>query len=275
MPISTKIPSQERFHAKKGNKMIASMDSNIKYSIDGKVFVIEIHRPEKKNALLPQMYAALAAGLRQANEDNSINVIFLRGVDDCFTSGNDVTSFLASNTPSADRPSVAFMNALNESRKPIVAAISGLAIGIGTTLLFHCDLIYASESCFLQLPFARLGLCPEAGSSYLLPKQVGHLRASELLLLGDRFSATKAKEYGIVNEVLAQNEYLDYALDKARELASLPADSVQSSKALIKRGQQDKVSDTIGVELKEFARLLETPDAQAIVEAFLNKKKSA
>jgi enoyl-CoA hydratase/carnithine racemase len=255
--------------------MNESADDNIKYSIDGKVFVIEINRPEKKNALLPEMYAALAAGLRQANEDSSVNVILLRGADDCFTSGNDVSSFLASNTPSADRPSVAFMNALNESRKPIVAAISGLAIGIGTTLLFHCDLIYASENCFLQLPFARLGLCPEAGSSYLLPKQIGHVRASELLLLGDRFSASKAKEYGIVNEVLSQDEYLSYATDKAKELASLPADSVQSSKALIKRGQQDTVSSAIEIELDEFARLLQTPDAQAIVEAFLNKKKSA
>lgn len=255
--------------------MDGSADSNIKYSLDGKVFVIEIHRPEKKNALLPEMYAALAAGLRQANEDAAINVILIRGADDCFTSGNDVTSFRASNTSSADRPSVAFMNALNESKKPIVAAISGLAIGIGTTLLFHCDLIYASENCFLQLPFSRLGLCPEAGSSYLLPKQIGHTRASELLLLGDRFSAAKAKEYGIVNEVLPQDQYLAYAVGKAQELASLPADSVQSSKALIKRGQKSTVSETIEIELEEFARLLQTPDAQAIVEAFLNKKKSA
>ena len=250
-------------------------DKNVKYSIDGQVFVIEIHRPEKKNALLPSMYAALAAGLRQANEDASVNVTLIRGVDDCFTSGNDVSSFLASNTPTTERPSVAFMNALNESKKPIVAAISGLAIGIGTTLLFHCDLIYASENCFLQLPFTRLGLCPEAKNSYLLPKQIGHVRASELLLLGGRFSASKAKEYGIINEVLPQDQYLEYAMDKARELAALPADSVRASKALIKRGQLDTVAETIEVELKEFARLLETPDAQGIIEAFLNKKKSA
>jgi len=134
--------------------MKESADENIRYSIDGKVFIIEIHRPEKKNALLPGMYAALAAGLRQANETVDVNVILIRGVEDCFTSGNDVSGFIASATPSAERPSVAFMNALNESAKPIVAAISGLAIGIGTTLLFHCDLIYASDSCFLQLPFS-------------------------------------------------------------------------------------------------------------------------
>ena len=254
--------------------MKESADKNIRYSIDGKVFIIEIHRPEKKNALLPGMYAALAAGLRQANETADVNVILIRGVDDCFTSGNDVSGFIASATPAAERPSVAFMNALNESAKPIVAAISGLAIGIGTTLLFHCDLIYASDSCFLQLPFSRLGLCPEAGSSYLLPKQIGHVRAAELLLLGERFSASKAKEYGIINEVL-QDQYLGFAMNKAQELAALPADSVQTSKALIKRGQQSDVSEVIGIELDEFARLLQTPDAQAIVQAFLDKKKSA
>ncbi len=255
--------------------MIESADKNIRYSVDGKVFVMEIHRPEKKNALLPTMYAALAAGLRQANEEPSINVILIRGIDDCFTSGNDVSGFVASQTASSERPSVAFMMALNESRKPIVAAISGLAIGIGTTLLFHCDLIYASEDCFLQLPFSRLGLCPEAGSSYLLPKEVGHVRAAELLLLGDRFSAAKAKEFGIINEVLPQDQYLQHAMIKAAELAALPADSVQTSKALLRRGQQSSVADTIEVELDEFARLLQTPDAQAIVQAFLNKKKSA
>lgn len=254
--------------------MQQSADTHIKYSIENKVFVIEINRPEKKNALLPGMYAALAAGLYQANEDPDIHVILLRGTEDCFTSGNDVNGFLASDEPTAERPSASFMRALNESKKPIVAAISGLAIGIGTTLLFHCDLIYASEDCFLQLPFTRLGLCPEAGSSYLLPKQIGHARAAELLLLGDRFSASKAKEYGIINEVLPQEQYLEHAMDKATELAALPSDSVQSSKALIKRGQQDIVSETIGIELKEFVRLLQTPDAQAIVEAFLNKKKS-
>lgn len=255
--------------------MIESADKHIHYSIDSKVFVIEIRRPEKKNALLPSMYAALAAGLRQANEDSTVNVILLRGVDDCFTSGNDVNGFLASESDSGERPSVAFMHALNESRKPIVAAISGLAIGIGTTLLLHCDLIYASESCFLQLPFSRLGLCPEAGSSYLLPQLVGQTSAAELMLLGDRISAAKAKEIGIVNEVLDQENYLAYAVGKAKELAALPADSVQSSKALLRRGQQSMVADTIEVELDEFARLLKTPDAQAIVQAFLNKKQSS
>jgi enoyl-CoA hydratase/carnithine racemase len=254
--------------------MIESTDQHIKYSMDGKVMVIEIHRPEKKNALLPGMYTAMTEGLRHGDCSDDINVILIRGIDDCFTSGNDINDFVTNEQSEDEPPPIAFMNALNKSRKPIVAAISGLAIGIGTTLLFHCDLIYASENCFLQLPFSRLGLCPEAGSSYLLPKMTGHVRATELLLLGDKFSASKAKEYGIINEVLPQDEYLDYALDKAQAIAALPSQAIQTSKGLIKRGQQSIVAETMKVEIDDFTRLLQSPEAQAIFQAFLNKKKS-
>jgi enoyl-CoA hydratase/carnithine racemase len=163
------------------------------------------------------------------------------------------------------------MHALNETRKPIVAAISGLAIGIGTTLLMHCDLIYASENCFLQLPFTRLGLCPEAGSSLLLPKQIGHQRASELLLLGDRISAKKAYEYGLVNEVLPQSDYLEYAIQKANQLAALPSKSVQTSKRLLKKTAIAETRTVINEELIEFAALLKTPEAQEIVQSFIDR----
>ncbi|PCJ25608.1 MAG: enoyl-CoA hydratase [SAR86 cluster bacterium] len=255
--------------------MFESKDPNVIYSVDGKVLVIQINRPEKKNALLPGMYNALADGLKLANESEAINVILIRGVDDCFTSGNDVNGFVNSDSAEpTDRPSVNFMHALNDSRKPIVAAVSGLAIGIGTTLLFHCDLVYASENCFLQLPFTRLGLCPEAASSYLLPRQIGYLRAAELLLLGDRFSSSKACEYGIVNEVLPQDQYLAHASSKAQELAALPPQAVQTSKQLMKRTITNEVPEAIEVELKEFSTLLQTPEAQAIMQAFLNKKKA-
>lgn len=255
--------------------MTKSQDPNILYSIEDAVFIIQINRPAKKNALLPGMYTALADGLRLADADNSVNAIVLRGVDDCFTSGNDVNGFVDNDNNAGERPSTQFMKTISTTRKPVIAAISGLAIGIGTTLLFHCDLIYASEQCFLHLPFTRLGVCPEAGSSYLLPKQIGHCRAAELLLLGDRFSATKAKEYGIINEVLPQNEYLQHAMDKAKELASLPAQSVQTSKALLKREQETALCETIDIELQKFGELVKTPEAQAIVQAFLNKKKAS
>jgi enoyl-CoA hydratase/carnithine racemase len=142
-------------------------------------------------------------------------------------------------------------------------------------MLLHCDLVYAADESFLQLPFTRLGLCPEAGSSLLLQQIVGHQRASELLLLGERFSAHKAREYGIVNEVLPAAGYLEHAMNKAQELARLPADAVQTSKALIKRNQAKPLDDIITTELEEFARLLQSPDAQAIFQAFLNKKSRA
>jgi enoyl-CoA hydratase/carnithine racemase len=253
--------------------MFESKDPNIDYSLEGKVLNIKINRPEKKNALLPGMYKALGDGIRLGEASDEVNVILIQGVDDCFTSGNDVNGFSADNQSSEERPSVHFMHALNDARKPLIAAISGLAVGIGTTLLFHCDLVYASEQCFLQLPFARLGLCPEAGSSYLLPRQIGYQRSAELMLLGERFSSDKAKELGIVTEVLPQQDYLTTAVEKARELSELPPQAVQTSKALLKRGMNQQVAETIEVELEDFSRLLKTDEAQAIVQAFLNKKK--
>ena len=255
--------------------MPQSADQNIRYVIEDKLFIIQIHRPEKKNALLPSMYKALADGIKLADATDSVNAVLLRGTDDCFTSGNDVNSFVAAGTDSGERPSVQFMLALTNAKKPIVAAISGLAIGIGTTLLFHCDLVYAADTCFLQLPFTRLGLCPEAGSSYLLPRQIGYQRAAELLLLGRRFTAEQAREYGIVTAVLTQDQYLNHALTQAHDLANLPSDAVQTSKRLMKLAMQQALPKTIDLELGEFGRLLQTEDAQAIMQAFLNKKKAS
>ncbi len=254
--------------------MTPSADANILYSHDNGVFILQISRPDKKNALTQTMYKALADGIKQADADPAINVILIRGTHDCFTSGNDVNDFVNSTHQTGESKSVQFMKAIGTAQKPVIAAVGGLAIGIGTTMLFHCDLVYASEECYLQLPFTRLGLCPEAGSSMLLPQAIGHQRASELLLLGERFAPEKAQQYGIVNEVLPSDVFLDYALGKARELAKLPAESVRASKALIKRNHTQPLYDTISLELQMFARLLQSPEAQAIMQAFLNKKKA-
>jgi enoyl-CoA hydratase/carnithine racemase len=255
--------------------MTPSNDANINYSVEDAVFIISINRPEKKNALTPSMYQALGDGILQAENDSAIHVIVLSGSDDCFTSGNDVSGFVANEDSSGERPSVVFMHAISQANKPVIAAISGLAIGIGTTLLTHCDLVYASQNCFLQMPFSRLGVCPELASSLLLPRFMGHQRAAELLLLGERFSAEQAREYGLVNRVLPQNEYLEFALSKAHELAALPNEAIQTSKRLMKRNIASEIPGTIDLELKEFSRLLKTPEAQAIVKAFLDRKKSA
>jgi len=255
--------------------MITSPDPHIVYQVENGVFVVQINRPDKKNALTRSMYAALATGINAADENSGIRAILLRGVEGCFTSGNDVNDFVnVSDTSTAERPSVQFMKAISGAHKPIIAAVDGMAIGIGTTMLLHCDLIYASEDAYLQLPFTNLGLCPEAGSSLLLPQIAGHQRASELLLLGERFSAQKAQAYGIVNEVVPAADLIQHAMSKALHLASLPADAVQTSKALIKRNQATPMNDTIKAELLQFSRLLQSPEAQAIFQAFLNKKKA-
>lgn len=253
--------------------MTQSCDAHIIYRQEGAVFIIQMNRPEKKNALLQTMYKALAEGVKHGDADDSVNAILICGTQDCFTSGNDVNDFVVAQAQGTERPSVQFMKALVNSRKPIVASVNGLAIGIGTTMLMHCDLVYAAQDAYLHLPFTRLGLCPEAGSSFLAPTIMGHQRASELLLLGERFSATKAHEYGLVNEVLPPEQVYQYALDKATTLASLPSEAVQTSKHLIKRSQASQISDTISLELVNFSRLLGTPEAQAIMQAFLNKKK--
>jgi len=253
--------------------MITSPDANILYHKQNAVFTVEIHRPEKKNALTQTMYKAMAHGIEQADADEEVNVILLRGAENCFTSGNDVNDFVNAPAGDGESASVVFMRAISRAKKPVIAAVGGLAIGIGTTMLFHCDLVYAAEDSYLQLPFSRLGLCPEAGSSYLLPQMIGHQRASELLLLGERFSARQAREYGIVNEVLPSAGYLEHATNKAVELAKLPSESVQVSKALIKRQQQPTLDSVITEELEHFSRLVQSAEAQAILKAFLSKKK--
>lgn len=253
--------------------MISSSDPHVRYSTNGSVCIIEIVRPEKKNALTHSMYKALADGLKEADIDSEVHVILIRGTEDCFTSGNDVNDFVASEHRSNERPSVQFMKALANLRKPLIAAVNGLGIGIGTTMLMHCDLVYAAEDSFLQLPFTRLGLCPEAGSSFLTPAIMGHQRASELLLLGERFSARKAQEYGLVNEVLEASKVYPHALEKAQALAALPSEAVQTSKHLLKRNQNGPLDETIALELVNFSRLLQSPEAQAIVQAFLARKR--
>ncbi|MCB1672006.1 MAG: enoyl-CoA hydratase [Gammaproteobacteria bacterium] len=251
----------------------SSSDPDILTRTDGSLLFVQIHRPVKKNALTPGMYTALGEALRYADSDDSINVIVIRGTDDCFTSGNDVNSFVSGADEPGERPSLGFMKAISQAQKPVVAAVSGPAIGIGTTMLLHCDLVYASEQSHFQLPFSRLGVCPELGSSLLLPYFLGHQRAAELLLLGDRFSAETARAYGLINNVLPPEETLQFATDKARELASLPNHALQVSKRLMKRNLENVLPDTINLELKEFGKLLRTPEAQTIIEAFLNRKK--
>jgi enoyl-CoA hydratase/carnithine racemase len=234
------------------------------------VLQISLNRPAKKNALSQQMYRELTAALAQAATDNSIHVVLLQGSADCFSAGNDLQDFLGAGELNAQHPTVQFLYQLAQFPKPLVAAVAGLAIGIGTTALLHCDLVYAADNCRFQLPFTNLGLCPEAGSSVLLANVAGYQRAAQYLLLGEAFDAAQAQQMGLVNQVVSQDAVMALALEKATALAALPADAVQSSKALLKP-QQSLTLQTIANELVEFQRLLNGAECQQRITAFFQR----
>lgn len=235
------------------------------------VLHLRLNRPAKKNALSQQMYRELNLALQQAALDDSIRVVLLQGTDDCFSAGNDLQDFLAAGELNRQHPTVQFLYQLAQFPKPVVAAVAGLAIGIGTTALLHCDLVYAADSARFQLPFTQLGLCPEAGSSLLLPRLLGYQRAAQYLLLGEAFGAAGALQMGLVNQLVADTELTALALQKARQLAALPADAVQSSKALLKAALMQQVNDTINAELVQFQRLLNGSDCQQRIAAFFKR----
>jgi enoyl-CoA hydratase/carnithine racemase len=235
------------------------------------VLQINLNRPQKKNALNQQMYRDLTTALREATYDSSIRVVLLYGNENSFSAGNDLQDFLGAGELNSEHPTVQFLYQLAQFPKPIIAAVSGLAIGIGTTALLHCDLVYAANNARFQLPFTQLGLCPEAGSSVLLPHLIGYQRAAQYLLLGEAFDAEQALQMGLVNQVVQYNELLALADEKARVLAALPADAVQTSKALLKRHSQALTIDTIASELLQFQRLLETEQCQQRIAAFFRR----
>ena len=242
-------------------------------SRDG-TLLVRIHRPDRKNALTLAMYSGLTAALAEATRNPAIRVVVITGSGDSFSSGNDIADFLSS-PPSGDQsPVFQFLAALRQFEKPLIAAVNGVAVGIGVTLLLHCDLVYVRAGATLQLPFVNLGLCPEAGSSLLLPRLIGYPRAAELLLLGEPFSAEQALEWGLINALGADAELtLDLALAKARRLAGLSAMAVQWTKGLLKRAETEAVRETIAVESRHFIELLCSPEAAAALQAFANRRR--
>jgi enoyl-CoA hydratase/carnithine racemase len=237
------------------------------------ILTLRFNRPEKKNALTLAMYTTLAEAIGRADEDDAVRVVLISGTQVCFTSGNDLADFM--NTPpiGKESPVMQFLGVLSQARKPLVAAVSGTAVGVGVTMLLHCDLVYAGESALFQLPFVNLGLSPEAGSTLLLPRMMGHQRAAELLLLGEAFSAEKAREVGIVNAVCPDGELLEMALHKAGQLAAQPAAAVRLAKALMKRGDATVVRETIAEEGERFMERLRSPEAAEALRAFIEKRK--
>lgn len=237
----------------------------------GAVLELSLNRPEKKNALSQHMYRQLTTALSQAAQDNSIHVVLLLGSHDCFSAGNDLQDFLGAGELNSEHPTVQFLYQLARFNKPLVAAVAGLAIGIGTTALLHCDLVYACDNARFQLPFSQLGLCPEAGSSILLPQLAGYQRAAQYLLLGEAFGAAEALQMGLVNQVVDSSSLTALAREKAAKLAALPSDAVQSSKALLKRSSAALTLDSIAAELVQFQRLLNSDACQQRIAAFFKR----
>ncbi|MCF6267050.1 MAG: enoyl-CoA hydratase [Desulfuromusa sp.] len=243
-------------------------------SQNGGILQIGIQRPEKLNALTLAMYDALTAALESAEQDNQVRVILIHGTENSFTSGNDLSDF-AKNPPAGEKsPVFRFLRTISQAKKPLIAMVSGSAVGIGTTLLLHCDLVYCDETAKFRLPFVNLGLCPEAASSYLLPKLVGYLKASELLLLGEAISAEEAAKLGLVNQVFPSVDLYNRVITKVEQLVAQPPASARLTKALLKENQAQKVAEVMSKEGNLFLRQLASPEAQEAINAFIEKRKA-
>jgi len=246
------------------------MSSNISVSVDKPIMEITIERPEKKNALTSPMFAALAHALTDAEKDPGIAAVLILGSQDTFTAGADLNDFL--NTPPLDPegPVPCFLRAITTAEKIIIAGVSGPAVGVGTTMLLHCDLVVAGRSARFVLPFVDRALVPEAASSLLLPRLIGHRLACEHLLLGEPFDADAALRYGLVNRVVSDAEVASTARDLARRVAAKPAQAVRLTKRLLTRGAES-VADRMLEENRYFAAQLKSPEfAEAVASFFAN-----
>nr|WP_315215664.1 enoyl-CoA hydratase [uncultured Duganella sp.] len=240
------------------------------------VLTLEFNRPERKNAITAAMYQSMADAINEAEQDTAVRAILIVGKPEIFTAGNDLEDFMKT-APSTgaieDRSVYKFMMALTGTTKPVVAAVAGAAVGIGTTLLMHCDLVYAADTAKFSMPFSQLGLCPEFASSVLLPQIAGYPRAAEKLMLGEAFLAQEALEMGLVSRVLPAAELLAFAQGQAAKLVALPASSIRATKQLMKASRNALVSETITAENKLFSAMLTAPEAKEAFTAFFQKRK--
>ena len=242
-------------------------------SLEGPVLRLQINRPEKRNALTLGMYEQLTSALQEADRNPAVRVVLIHGHPDGFTSGNDLKDFAQSPPVGVDSPVGRFITAISTARKPLVAAVAGPAVGIGMTMLLHCDFVYAAENTRFQAPFVNLALLPEAGSSLLLPMQIGYLRAARLLMLGEPFSAAMALQYGLVTEVSADAAAaLKAAQAAAAQLSAKPAAALHLIKMLLKRPHAEQLATQIGEETRHFVEQLRSPEAVEAFKAFSEKR---
>ena len=250
---------------------------SIKTATFNGVATIEIARPEKKNALTVAMYQAMTDALVAAREVAAVRAVLITGQPGVFTSGNDIQDFMTrapgQGSDAMDSPVFRFMRALLECDKPVVAAVTGAAVGIGTTMLLHCDFVFVSDEARLAMPFVALGLVPEFASSLVVPQLMGHRRAAEKLLTGDPFTPEQAVECGIANAVLPAGEVVNHARRVAERFNQLPPGAVREAKQLMRGPQHELILQTIRTEGEIFARRLRSPEAMEAFQAFFQKRQ--
>ena len=249
------------------------MNNHILVEQKDAILRIQFNRPEKKNALTFDMYDQVTAALMQADDDPNTKVVYLTGTDSCFTAGNDLDDFLNRPEPENGEPGAAgrFIKQISITETPIVAAVPGVAVGVGATMLLHCDFVYASTQAMIMFAFIDLGVVPEAASSYLLPLTVGPRRAAELFMLNERVGGQEAYDMGLVSQVLPSNELQEFAWAKAEMLASKPAGALKDTKMLLKRGHAAIVAEQMAIEGKLFDERVRSDETRAILQAFLSR----
>jgi enoyl-CoA hydratase/carnithine racemase len=237
------------------------------------VTTLTFNRLDKKNSITAAMYATLADAVEAAAADPAVRCLVFQGHETVFSAGNDIADFLNSPPATEGAPVFRFLRGIAQFPKPLLAAVCGPAVGIGTTLLFHCDLVYAGDNAAFSMPFVNLGLCPEAASSLLVPQMMGYHRAAEALLLGEPFMAEAALEVGLVNRVLPPSEAAGYAQSVARKLVAKPLTSLVETKQLMKHAAMPVVMQTMAEEGRRFGRMLREPAAREAFGAFMERRK--
>lgn len=245
--------------------------SEIISELSESILRIQLNRPDKKNAMTSSMYTDIADLLNGAAKDDRVRVALLHGAGDSFSAGNDLEDFVKDPPGPGDSPQMRLMDAMINFNKPVVAAVRGAAVGSRTTMLMHCDFVYAGESTKFLMPFINLALVPEFGSSYSVPAQIGHLRAAELILLGIPFDAARAAELGLVTKVVPDEQLLETATKTAQKLAETSASALQACKTLLKRSSRKLVECAIKAEMEEFSARLHSADTKEAISAFFEK----
>ena len=241
--------------------------------IDGGVMTLTLNRVDKKNSITSAMYSAMANALESANHDAAVRAVVIQGHESIFSAGNDIGDFLNKPPSTSESPVFLFLRGISTFPKPIVAAVCGPAVGIGTTMLLHCDLVYAGDNAAFSMPFVNLGLCPEAASSFLVAQLMGYPRAAEALLLGEPFTAETALEMGLINRIVPPAEVNALAQRQALKLAAKPLTALIETKRLMKKGNAGIVAERMAEEGASFGRMLQEPAAREAFTAFMEKRR--